>query len=63
VTAKIQLPNSLLSGAEVLPPGLAGPTVRGARDSPVHTGQSDDPKTETLTSFSFGFSKPFCSNL
>jgi hypothetical protein len=41
------------SRAEALPPGLADPTVRG------RTEQSDAPKTETLTSFSFGFSKLF----
>jgi hypothetical protein len=50
VPAKIQSPNSMLSGfleGEALPLGLAGPTVRG------RTGQFGAPKTETLCSFSF----------
>jgi hypothetical protein len=54
VTAKNHFSNSLLSvlsGAEALPPGLAGPTVRG------RTGQSGAPKTATLTSFFLWFFK------
>jgi hypothetical protein len=49
----------VFSGVEALPRGLAGPTARG------RTGQFGAhrtvrcPKTETLTSFSFGFSNPF----
>jgi hypothetical protein len=56
VAAKIQLVNSLLSGlsgAEALPPGLAGPTVRGC------TGESGAPKTATLFSFPLVFLNHF----
>jgi hypothetical protein len=56
VAAKIPLLNLLLSsflGGRGAALGLAGPTVRGG------TGQSGAPKTETLTSFSFCFSKQF----
>jgi hypothetical protein len=60
VAAKIQLMNSLLLGflgAEALPLGLAGPTIRGC------TGQSGAPKTTTLFSFSLGFLNRFRSNM
>jgi hypothetical protein len=48
VAAKIHFPNLLLSGflgGRGANPGLAGLTVKGC------TGQSEDPKTETLTFF------------
>jgi hypothetical protein len=56
VAVKIHFLNSLLSsflGGKGTAQGLAGLTIRG------RTGPSGAPKTETLTSFSFGFSKLF----
>jgi hypothetical protein len=62
VVAKIHFPNSLLSGSlggRGAAPGLVGPTVRGRTGQSSAHRLSDAPKTETLTYFSFGFSKPF----
>jgi hypothetical protein len=59
---KIQLVNLVLSGFCMGKPfpGPAWPHLtEGAPDSPVHTGQSDAPGPETLTSIFFCFSNRF----
>jgi hypothetical protein len=39
------------AGGEALPRARLTPLSEGASDSPMHTGQSGAPKTETLTPF------------
>jgi hypothetical protein len=53
----------VFSGAETLPRGWLAPLSEGARDSPVHTGQSGAPRIATLISFYFDFLNRFLSNL